>query len=98
MKYESIINKIFNEAECMAAHIIPSGEEYSAAAEEMKIAEQKLLDTFSKTQEGLFDEYESAVCDVGTFEDTETFRYSKIFRKACFCSGVFNLTLRNGLK
>ena len=46
-----------------------------AAAEEMKIAEQKLLDTFSKTQEGLFDEYESAVCDVGTFEDTETFRY-----------------------
>ena len=49
MKYESIINKIFNEAECMAAHIIPSGEEYSAAAEEMKIAEQKLLDTFSKT-------------------------------------------------
>ena len=75
MKYETIINKIFNEAECMAAHIIPSGEEYSAAAEEMKIAEQKLLDTFSKTQEDLFDEYESAVCDVGTFDDTETFRY-----------------------
>ena len=46
-----------------------------AAAEEMKMAEQKLLDTFSKTQEDLFDEYESAVCDVGTFEDTETFRY-----------------------
>lgn len=75
MKYEPIINKIFNEAECMAAHIIPSSEEYSAAAEEMKIAEQKLLDTFSKTQEDLFDEYESAVCDVGTFEDTETFRH-----------------------
>lgn len=48
MKYESIINKIFIEAECMAAHIIPSGEEYSAAAEEMKIAGAKAIGYFLK--------------------------------------------------
>ena len=74
MKYESIINEIFNGTECMAAHIMPSGEEYSVAADEMQIAEKKLSETFSKVQEELFEEYESARCDVSSFEDTETFR------------------------
>ncbi len=79
MYYESVISEIFNETECRAANIIPKGEEYTEAYKEMDKAEQALLDSFSRDQNELFEEYESARSDVEVIEDTEIFRQGVSF-------------------
>lgn len=79
MYYESVISEIFNEAECRAANIILKGERYTEANKEMDKAKQALLNSFSKDQNELFEEYESTRSDVQAIEDTEIFRYGVSF-------------------
>ncbi|NLD20216.1 MAG: hypothetical protein GX663_08230 [Clostridiales bacterium] len=90
---ESIISNLFRMPLSRAELVVLSGEEYDKKNNEMLKRQRALLNTLSKEQRALFDEYENSLIAITEVEEDENFRQGfalgiRVTAEAFLCSEV----------